>query len=108
MRRHTVTRRHLLATVGAAGLVVAAPAITRAAERPRFTHGVQSGDVDATSGMVWTRADRPARVQFEIATRESFADAWRLPPLDALPESDFTVKRLVEGLRPGQDHFYRL
>jgi alkaline phosphatase D len=102
----------LLAQTSAAGLIIpfvaSAPALSRANQRPVFTHGVQSGDVDTGSGVIWTRADRPARVHFEIATRESFADARRLAPLDALPESDLAVKRLVEGLPPGQDCFYRL
>ncbi|KMS84766.1 hypothetical protein ACZ91_45935 [Streptomyces regensis] len=30
-------------------------------DRPVLTHGVQSGDVDRHSAMVWTRADRPSR-----------------------------------------------
>jgi alkaline phosphatase D len=107
--RRTITRRRLLARAGAAGLIaIASPAISRGGQRPQFTHGVQSGDVDTTSGMVWTRADRPSRVLFEVATRESFADARRLAPLNALPESDFTVKRLIEGLAPDQQYFYRL
>jgi len=112
MKRPAMTRRMLLAQTSAAGLIIpfvaSAPAFSRANQRPVFTHGVQSGDVDTGSGMIWTRADRPARVHFEIATRESFADARRLAPLDALPESDLAVKRLVEGLPPGQDCFYRL
>ena len=66
-----LTRRTLLASAGAAGLVGAAglamPVYSRAAQRPIFTHGVQSGDVDANSGMIWTRTDRPRRVIFEVS-----------------------------------------
>lgn len=107
------TRRALLARTGAAALTaglgtLAMPAISRAAARPQFTHGVQSGDVDTTSGMVWTRTDRPARVFFEVSTTESFSNAVKLPPLDALPESDFAVKRLLAGLTPDQEIFYRM
>ncbi|WP_265517852.1 alkaline phosphatase D family protein [Nitratireductor luteus] len=106
------TRRQFLASGSAAVLTAAAglamPAISRASSRPQFTHGVQSGDVDTSSGMIWTRTDKPARVQFEVATTESFADARRLPPLDALPESDFAVKRLLTELTPDQDIFYRM
>lgn len=87
---------------------VAMPAISRAASRPVFTHGVQSGDVDAGSGMIWARADRPSRMMVEIATTESFKDARALAPLDALPVSDLAVKRLVDGLPAEQDIFYRL
>jgi alkaline phosphatase D len=107
-----INRRGLLSGVGAAGLVAASglalPAYSRANGRPTFTHGVQSGDVDTTSGMIWTRTDRPARVMFEVSTTESFANPIRLAPLDALPESDFAVKRLIEGLPSDQDVFYRM
>ena len=105
-----ISRRRLLAT--GAGAIVASglplPAFSQAAARPVFTHGVQSGDVDAASGMVWTRVDRPARVMMEYATTESFRDPVRLPPVTALPDSDLAVKRLIEGLPSDQDVFYRL
>lgn len=111
MTRHTSfqrpSRRRVLQGSAALGLVLATPSIVRAQGRPVFTHGVQSGDVDANSGMIWTRTDRPARIMMEVSTRETFADAMRLPPMDALPESDHAVKRLVEGLPSDQDIFYR-
>ncbi|WP_137157105.1 alkaline phosphatase [Rhizobium sp. FKL33] len=107
----SVTRRTLMRGVGATGLVAASglalPAYVRAAQRPVFTHGVQSGDVDVNSGMIWTRADRPSRIQMEVSTVESFKDAQRLAPLDVGPESDFTAKRLIESLPSDQDIFYR-
>jgi len=108
----TLSRRSFMSGVGAAGLVagsgLAMPFYSRAASRPVFTHGVQSGDVDAVSGMVWTRTDRPSRVMFEVATSESFKDARKLATLDALPDSDFAVKRLLEDLPSDQDIFYRM
>lgn len=84
-----------------------APAVSMAQSRPVFTHGVQSGDVDASSGMVWARVDRPARIDFEWSTTESFSNAVRLHPIDALPASDLSVKRLVDGLPADQDIFWR-
>lgn len=99
-------RRTFLAGTTAFTAALAMPAISRAAQRPVFTHGVQSGDVDTTSGMIWTRTDRPARVMMEVSTTESFADARRLPPMDALPNSDFAVKRLIDALPSDQDIFY--
>ncbi|MEX0348998.1 MAG: alkaline phosphatase [Paracoccaceae bacterium] len=98
------SRRAVLAS-GAAFLAM--PAISRAASRPVFTHGVQSGDVDMTSGMIWTRTDRPARVMMEVSTTESFDNARRLSAMDAIPNTDLTVKRLVDGLPSDQDIFYR-
>ncbi|MEO0912762.1 MAG: alkaline phosphatase D family protein [Pseudomonadota bacterium] len=101
------SRRTVLAGSAAFGAALAMPAISRAAARPVFTHGVQSGDVDISSGMIWTRVDRPARVMMEVSTTESFADARKLTALYALPESDFAIKRLVSGLPADQDIFYR-
>jgi alkaline phosphatase D len=72
------------------------------------THGVQSGDVGMDSGVVWARTDRPARMQIEIATTESFRDVRQGVFVDALPESDFTAKALIEDLPAGQDIFYRV
>lgn len=100
-------RRQVLIGGTALTASLAMPAISRASARPVFTHGVQSGDVDAASAMIWTRTDRPARVAMEVATTESFSDARTLAALDALPTSDFTVKRLIEGLPADQKVFYR-
>ncbi|MGX9352077.1 alkaline phosphatase D family protein [Shimia sp. W99] len=103
----TPTRRALLAGGTAFAATLALPSLSRAASRPVFTHGVQSGDVDAASGMIWTRTDRPASVMMEVSTTESFSNARTLPPMNALPESDLAVKRLVDGLPADQDIFYR-
>jgi alkaline phosphatase D len=111
--RATLTRRRLLTTAAAsAGLTtlgaVAMPYLSRATDRPLITHGIQSGDVSIDSGVVWARADRPSRMLVEIATTDSFNDIRHGVYVDALPESDFTAKALVEGLPSGQDIFYRL
>ena len=73
-----------------------------------MTHGVQSGDVGADGGVVWARADRPSQMMVEVSTTESFGNVRALPPIAALPESDFTAKMLLENLPAGQDIFYRV
>ncbi|WP_292379549.1 PhoD-like phosphatase N-terminal domain-containing protein, partial [Mesorhizobium sp.] len=89
MNKLSLTRRAFVTSASAFGLVgasgLALPYYSRANQRPAFTHGVQSGDIDATSGMVWTRTGRPARVMYEVSTTESFVDAVRLAPLDTSP-----------------------
>ena len=55
-----------------AGGDLAKPYLSRAADRPRITHGIQSGDVSLDCGVVWARADRPARMLVDIATTDSF------------------------------------
>ncbi len=86
---------------------IARPYLSRAADRPQISHGVQSGDVSVDSGVVWARADRPARMLVETATTDSFKDP-RGVFVDALPETDFTAKALIENLPSGQDIFYRI
>jgi alkaline phosphatase D len=104
-----VSRRRFLSSTVATGFgVIAMPYLSRAADRPVMSHGVQSGDVGADGGVVWARADRPSQMMVEVATTESFANARALPPVAALPESDFTAKMLLENLPAGQEIFYRV
>src|SRR3984893_8192635 len=96
---NALSRRHFLTTAGAGAIgVIAMPYLSRAADRPQITHGVQSGDVGADGGGVWSRVDRPSQMMVEFSTTESFANARALPPIAALPESDFTAKMLLENL----------
>src|SRR5215470_12196054 len=111
--RQSLTRRQLLvrsaATVAAAGLgSVAGPYLSRAADRPLIASGIQSGDVSAESAVIWARADRAARMQVECSTLESFKTIIRSVSADALPDSDFVSKVLLDGLPAGQDIFYRV
>jgi alkaline phosphatase D len=104
-----ISRRRFLSTAAATGVgLVAMPYLSRAADRPAVTHGVQSGDIGADGGVIWSRADRPSQMMVEVATTESFKDARALPSINALPESDFTAKMLVDNLPGGQDIFYRV
>jgi alkaline phosphatase D len=111
--RASLTRRRFLRAAAASAAVTAAggmarPYLSRAADRPRLTHGLQSGDVSADSAMVWARSDRPARMIVELSTTESFKTICSAARLDAAPQTDFTAKALVEGLPAGQDLFYRI
>jgi alkaline phosphatase D len=103
-----ISRRQLIKYSASAAAVVATPYLSRAADRPLVTHGVQSGDVSTDAGVVWARADRPSQMLVEVSTTESFKEARALPPIAALPESDFTAKVLLENLPAGQDIFYRI
>jgi alkaline phosphatase D len=104
-----ISRRRFVSTASAAALgSLAAPYLSRAADRPLMPQGVQSGDVSTDSAMVWSRADRPSQMLVEVSTTESLGNLRALPPVAALPESDFTAKMLLENLPAGQDIFYRV
>ena len=108
-----LSRRAFLRSTTATGLLavsggLAMPGISRAADRPVSSFGIQSGDVGADHAVLWSRTDRPAQAVFEWSTTESFANPTRLPALTARPENDYTVKILAEGLPSDQDIFYRV
>lgn len=113
-----LSRRQLL--LGAAGCALAVPvslafparlaraALARPAAQPALPWGVQSGDVTASSTVVWSASDRPARMVVEYATTESFANPSRVVGPVALPETGYTAKLMLTGLPAGQDIFYRV
>ena len=110
-------RRNFLAasTLAGGGLLPgmlraqAAPgAVVRDAQRPQMLSGVQTGDPLADRAVVWTRADRPARMWIDWSTTASFADAKRVRGPHLLENSDFTGRVDLQGLPAGQEVFYRV
>src|SRR6202048_762677 len=87
---------------------LATPYLSRAADRPKIAGGIASGDVSTDSAVVWARADRPARMQVECSTVESFKTILGAASADALPARGFASKLLLDVLPPGQDIFYRV
>ncbi|MBB1243896.1 alkaline phosphatase D family protein [Streptomyces durbertensis] len=76
--------------------------------RPSAPFGVQAGDVTGGSAVVWTRADRPARMVVETSATESFRASrrWTGPLLG--PDTDFTGRVRLRGLPPGRQVYYRV
>jgi alkaline phosphatase D len=108
-----VTRRRILMGAATAAATftsgaLAKPYLSRASDRPVISHGIQSGDVSVDAGVIWARADRPARMRVEVSTTDSFRTIRGSDYVDALPEADCTAKLLLEDLPPGQDIFYRI
>jgi len=86
-----------------------APAVvTPDSARPQMPCGVMSGDVTDRRAIVWSRADRPARMIVDVATTESMKDFRRVVGPAALEPSDFTARVDLDALAPGQTHFYRV
>ncbi|KMZ13898.1 Phosphodiesterase/alkaline phosphatase D [Candidatus Burkholderia humilis] len=67
-----------------------------------------SGDVTATSGIVWSRADRPSRMIVEYSTSENFRTFQRRIGPSVLESTDFTGRIDLANLPPGADLFYRV
>ncbi|MFN0124224.1 MAG: alkaline phosphatase D family protein [Blastocatellia bacterium] len=86
-----------------------APAIiTQDAARPQITSGVQCGDVTGGRAIIWSRADRPARLLVEYDTVESFRNPLRVHGPVALETTDYTARLDLNGLPAGQRIFYRV
>jgi alkaline phosphatase D len=113
-------RKFLSATLAAGGIAVLpraraqAPAVITAEEAlPKIPYGIQLGDPTLTSrgaarALVWSKADRAARMRVEWSLDESFRDAIALPPALALESTDFTSRIDLTGLPAGRDVFVRV
>jgi alkaline phosphatase D len=106
-------RRSVLRGTAAASAALALPALGAApalarSGRPRAAWGVQTGDVTSSSGLVWVRSDRPARMIVVTSATESFrrAHRWHGPLLGA--GTDFTGTTSLRGLPAGEQVHYRV
>lgn len=106
-------RRSVLRGTVAASAALALPTMTAApalalSGRPRAAWGVQTGDVTSSSGLVWVRSDRPARMIVETSATESFRNAhrWHGPLVGA--DTDFTGRTALRGLPAGEQVHYRV
>jgi alkaline phosphatase D len=107
--RRSFIRNSLIAGGGATllGTGPQAAALVRAG-RPQITHGVQSGDVSAHGGIVWTRADRPARMLVDVSTRPDFRRFATVRGPLLTPDTDLTGKLQLTGLPAGEQIHYRV
>jgi alkaline phosphatase D len=114
------SRRTLLLGAGAATSLATLPrlafsqgasgpaVVTSDRMRPQADWGALAGDVTGDRALIWSRADRAARMVVEWATTEGFTDARRVLGPHALEETDFTAKLDLVGLPPSQEIFYRV
>jgi alkaline phosphatase D len=85
-----------------------APAVVAADSlRPMAPWGLQIGDVAGERAIVWSRADKPARMLVEWSRDENFAKAAVLRGPHALDVSDLTARIDLTGLPAESDVFVR-
>ncbi|MFZ1427281.1 MAG: alkaline phosphatase D family protein [Geminicoccaceae bacterium] len=114
--RNDFSRRNLLRTAAGATALLAgrplraaepAPAVIGSdAMRVQVPYGVQIGDLVGDRAVVWSKADRAARMQVRWATTESMTEAVTQPGVNALEDTDFTAKIDLDGLPTGQRIFF--
>jgi alkaline phosphatase D len=87
----------------------AGPAIVRQGTgRPGIPYGTASGDVTRDRSIIWSRADRPARMLVEWSTSESFQNVHRVRGPRTTGAAGYTARVDVSSLPPGQRIFYRV
>ncbi len=93
-------------------LLLAAATATTAGEGPRLTHGVASGDVTATSAVLWARSSAAAEIVFEIDDDPADSDPRGTAPrrLTATSDAanDFTVQVIAGDLEPATRYHFRV
>ena len=70
--------------------------------------GVQVGDVTSTRAMIWSAADRAARMMLEVSRDERFTTSRLIAGPVALEDTQFTAKFDLAGLSAGEPVFYRV
>ena len=73
-----------------------------------LTHGVSSGDVTASSAVVWARASGEARMHVEVSDDAGFAQVKSTRSAAATEASDFTAQLVLSGLEPETRYWYRV
>ena len=103
--RYVLTRRGLIARSALLGGGLLAVPSTRgraqapaASRRVTAPYGAQVGDVTGDRAILWSRADREARMLVELSTSESFARSWTVQGPAALEDTDFTARLDLQGL----------
>lgn len=113
----TLSRREFVQVAAAMGasLVWAGPArASRTSwreQRELYPQGVASGDPDSTSVILWTRRpfDSGGRrlLTVEVASDRAFTKVVARAPAPVSPQSDWTARVLVGGLKPSRTYWYR-
>jgi phosphodiesterase/alkaline phosphatase D-like protein len=83
------------------------PPATRGQQPLDFGYGVACGEASATEAVLWTRASAAASVVPELLDGSGQTVVQSLPPVQAGPDTDFTVHAVATGLTPGSTVHYR-
>lgn len=78
--------------------------------KPALSLGLSSGDVTASSAVIWSRGTEIANSSLlvEYATDEQFGDAQRAEPVALSDKTDFTGKVFLKNLKPATRYYYRV
>ena len=113
------SRRQFIQSSGLLLGVAAVPAVMRPAHasaaivtldsaRPQLAQGIQIGDVRSHRALIWSRADRPARMWVEYDFDPTFAHPTRVRGPYALDATDYVARVDLTDLPAARDIFVRV
>lgn len=119
MSIHNKSRRQFLQSSGLLLGVAAVPAVMRPAHasaaivtldsaRPQLAQGIQIGDVRNNRALIWSRADRPARMWVEVDFDPAFTHPTRVRGPYALDATDYVARVDITDLPAARDIFVRV
>ncbi len=79
-----------------------------ASDAPQLQQGIQIGDLAPGRAIVWSRADRPARMMVEYAFEPGFEKAVTLRGPYATEGSDYTARQDLTDLPEGKDVYVKV
>ncbi|MDP3903424.1 MAG: alkaline phosphatase D family protein [Methylococcaceae bacterium] len=100
--------KSVTAVITALPLLLSLAADVSANDVPLMEQGIQIGDLAPGRAMIWSRADRPARMFVEYAFDENFTDAKTIRGPHALEDTDFTARQDLVGLPQGKDVYVKV
>src|SRR5215211_2589370 len=72
-----------------------------------FSYSVAAGEVTSKSAHLWARANSAGRGVVEVAKDKRITKGVKDASVVAEEDNDFTVQRVVKGLKPDTPYFYR-
>ncbi|MBD3305799.1 hypothetical protein GF339_05395 [candidate division KSB3 bacterium] len=75
---------------------------------PSVTHGPISGEVHATSVVLWARGNTPGTLLFTLAEEPSLESPVNTAQVTVTEDADFTGKVQVDDLKPGTQYHYQV
>ncbi|AAU90647.1 conserved domain protein [Methylococcus capsulatus str. Bath] len=75
---------------------------------PQMEQGIQIGDPAPGRAVIWSRADRPARMMVEYAFSADFAGSKTVRGPYALEGTDYTARQELTGLPAGRDVYVKV
>jgi alkaline phosphatase D len=77
-------------------------------DAPVVSHGPISGEVSATSAVLWARGNMAGTLVFEVAPDDTFGEILRSASVEVKTDTDYTGEARMDELQPDQTYAYRV